>query len=185
MIVAVRSDEPAFLFRENGPLEWLQFSLAATAGVLFGASALRDAHYKSIFLICGLLALAASLRELDYFSERFIFEDAYKLATTPLLVLVAYLTWRHRRVLSTTIPGFCRTASFYFFLFGWFLIFYAQVVGQQNLWEAMMGTAYMRIVKDTIEESSELIGYLVILFGALESFFTTAVPNRERNLGQP
>ena len=169
VIVAVESDGPAFLLRENGPLEWLEFSLAAAAGLLLVVSALRYAHYKYIFLICGLLALGASLPELDYFSERFIFEDAYKPVVAALLVLVAYLTWKHRRVLSTTIPDFCRTAPFFFFLFGWFLILYAQVVGQEQFWEAMMGPAYMRVVKD--EETTELMGYLVLLFSALESCF--------------
>lgn len=174
VIVAIQSGEPAFLFRENGPLEWIQFSLAATAGVIFTANALRHAHYKHILLICGLFTLCGAVRELDVWSEQFVFEHAYKLITTPLLVLIAYLIWKHRRILLATMSNFCRTGPFYFLLFGYLLILNAQVIGQQEIWETLMGSAYMRVVKDAVEETSEIIGYLLLFFGALESFFMTA-----------
>jgi hypothetical protein len=48
---------------------------------------------------------------------------------------------------------------------------FARLFGQKVLWKTMMGENYVRLTVRAIEESCELVGYLLILIGAIECLF--------------
>jgi hypothetical protein len=160
---------------EGGPIESVQYLLCATA-VVFFAAASRRSRLRDVFALVAYGAALAVIREADAFFDHLAFHGAYKI---PAALIGAIALGRAYRVRATlvnqigewmTTPGFAMTAS------GAFLVLiYAQIVGQKELWQSLMGAAYLRPVKDVAEEMQELAGYLLIFFGATESYLYSFV----------
>jgi len=57
---------------------------------------------------------------------------------------------------------------------------FVQIVGQESLWQAILGEHYQRIVKLAVEEFIELSGYFLWLIGTIEYLFQArAIAMRE------
>lgn len=168
----VHSSAPAAFFRDDGPWEWVEFSFVAVSGAILLINARVTESYRPALQLFGLLAVFAAVRELDQFLDALAFKGAYKLINGPILAFFGYLVWKYRRTLAGTLADFCSTAPFYFMFLGWLIVVvYAQLMGQQELWQAIMGDSYIRSVKRASEEILEILGYWLILFGAVETFF--------------
>lgn len=50
----------------------------------------------------------------------------------------------------------------------------AQLLGQRELWSALMGRPFSEAAKRTAEESIETAGHLMICFGVVETFYLRA-----------
>jgi hypothetical protein len=174
VIAAVGSPNPAALFEDDGPWEWIQFSLFVASAALCFANARRNEIYTHILDLCGLLALFAAVRELDHFLDTLVFDGAYKIINGVILVLFVYLIWIHRWTLTNTLMRFTKTAPFYFFVAAVLVVVYGEIIGQAELWKALMGDGYVRSVKRAAEELAEFMGYLLLFFGAVETCFLTA-----------
>lgn len=171
VMVAVRSPMPATLFEENGPWEWLEFSLFVASGAMFFVNARRNEIYAPILKLCALLALFAAFRELDHFLDELVFDGAYKVINGVILALFVYLVWIHRWALTKTVVSFTKTAPFYFLVAAVLVVVYGQIIGQAELWQAIMGDGYIRSVKRAVEELAEFMGYVLFFLGAVETCF--------------
>lgn len=184
VLLATHLDVPDHVFKEDGPLEWVEFSLVSVTAFILLLNARTHVHYTVVLYLCGLLAIFAAIRELDHFLDQLLFDGAYKLINGPILLLCGYLAWRHRRSLPGSIRDFSHTPSFCLFLAGTFLVvLFAQVLGQKEIWMALMGDGYTRSVKAAVEEISEILGYLIILCGAVETFFLSGQRASSNNKG--
>jgi len=47
------------------------------------------------------------------------------------------------------------------------LLFYSRLMGMTSLWNGLLGDQYIRIFKNAIEETTELLGYTFILAASL------------------
>ncbi len=175
VMAVVRSPMPAALFRENGPWEWIEFSLLAVSAAIFFVNARRNEIYTHILKLCGLLALFAGVRELDHFLDELVFDGAYKVIDAVILALFVYLVWIHRLTLTKTLARFTKTAPFYFFVVAVLVVVYGEIIGQAELWKAIMEPLYIRSVKRVVEELAEFIGYLLLFYGAVETCFLNDV----------
>lgn len=172
IIATVSSPVPGAFFKEGGPWEWMEFSFVAASGAILLLNAQVSGRYRTILQVFGLLALCAAVRELDYLFEQLVFDGAYKLINWSILAFCGYLVWKHRWHFTEELAGFSRTAPFYFIFVGCLIVVvYAQLMGQQDLWKAIMGDSYSRIVKRSVEEILETLGYTLILVGAVETLF--------------
>ena len=171
VIAAAESPMPAALFKENGLWEWVEFSLLAASGAMFFVNARRNEIYTLILKLCGLFALFAAFRELDHFLDELVFEGAYKVINGAILALFVYLVWVNRWALTKTAASFTKTAPFYFLAAAVLVVVYGEIIGQAELWKALMGDHYVRSVKRAVEELAEFMGYLLFFFGAVETCF--------------
>lgn len=170
-IVAVESFNPVTLFEDDGPWEWLEFYLLMASAAMFFANACRHEIYTHILKLCGLLALFGGFRELDYFLDGLVFQGAYKVINGVILILFVYLVWMHRWTLTKTLARFTKTAPFYLLVAAALVVVYSQIIGQAELWKAIMEPVYIRAVKRVVEELAEFMGYLLLLFAAIETCF--------------
>ena len=170
IVVNVKNAGPA-IFDENGLIEWIQFGLMIAAGSVFLWTWRQNSDYPSALLICGTLSFVAALRELDHFSEILLFEDAYKYVSALIIVLALYRLGRERRRLQKDIERFMKQPFFLILGFGLFLtVLLAQILGQAELWQALIQTSSGRSAKRFLEETLETGGYLILFFGAMEVF---------------
>ena len=155
---------------EDGTIEKVQVFLAlGTAGVLMIAAGRRP-DLRTVLRLLALAALFAVVRELDGFLDSQWFKGAYKYLNAPIVLAFVVIAFKHRSDLLAELGQAGPPLSMVLMFLGFFLVVgYSQVLGQKELWQAAMGEDYLRLVKNTVEESSELVGFLMILFGAVEA----------------
>ena len=172
LVLAASNGYAAILYTENGPLEWSHFLFPVISSILFMHIAKQINEYSDIFRLCGLLMIVLSVRELDHFLDIYLMDGIYKVIIAAVLLCTIYFGWNHRHGLANKFHRFTTTTPFYFIACGLlFVIIFAQLLGQNVLWVAVMGDSYVRTVKEVVEETSETVGYLLLFFAALESLF--------------
>lgn len=170
MVVAVGNHGARWLVRDDGPIEITQFLAALFTALLFLLLSRERPHSADLLRFFAALSLIACARELDNFTLERGSRDAYKwIAMVPLAWALSLLA-RGRTRLLEQLAVFSRTSGFSLLLAGFLVVVvYSQILGQKALWLAVLDPDSYRPVKDLVEESSELLGYLLMLFGAAEA----------------
>jgi len=175
--IAVRDDFEQAMFREGGPIERYQFALAAVAAGLLWAAALWGARHgpRAFFAGLGALLAVAAVRELDSFLPKAVpgLHWAYLAAVCWAGVVLA--AWRGGRPCHRAFFAWLASAAGGMCWAGFVCVaVFAQVFGQADFWQGVMGESYERVVKIVVEESIELFGYALILAGTIETLFQPA-----------
>jgi len=170
MVVAVGTHGARWLVRDDGPIEITQFLAALFTAFLFWLLSRERPQSAELMRFFAALSLIACARELDNFTLERGSRDAYKwIAMVPLTWALWQLARARGRLLDQ-LAVFSRTAGFSLLLAGFLVVVvYSQLLGQKELWLAVLEPDTYRPVKDLVEESSELLGYLLMLFGAAEA----------------
>jgi hypothetical protein len=155
--------------RENGPFEWLQWGLIATLTALLLGAAWQIAAYRELFILIGSVGALAASRELDAILDAWIPGLGWKIGFVAPILAWVYL--RHRKAeLKQQIAQFITTRAFAIIWTGFILTYpIAQLVGHAPLLREVMGPDYQFGYKQMIEEILELMGYTLLLMGAIES----------------
>ncbi len=174
LALAVRAGYASVLVRENQPWEWVEFGLLVLASLFFYWAARRRLTYRRLFTLFSLLPLVAAVRELDDVLDTYVFDNSWKVIVGLLLLYAGYITWRNSAGIRAEFRAFTETRAFGFLWCGFLVVFvFSRLFGQKALWKALMGEHYIRLVARTVEEGSELLGYWLILTGAIECLLQT------------
>ncbi|HMP74813.1 MAG TPA: hypothetical protein PKE12_00815 [Kiritimatiellia bacterium] len=176
MIAVVTSSLPIWahewgtrsFFVERGPVEYLQLCLLAITTLVFIASARKAPQWRELGLVLASVTALAATRELDFISNHLIPVLGWKVGF--LFVLSAgWIAFSRRVVFRRQVHAFTSTRSFVILWAGFIVTLpLAQMLGHGTLFEAMMGEDYQRHYKRVIEESCELIGYVILMSGSIE-----------------
>lgn len=170
IVIAVGSRGAPWLVRDDGPLEMTQLLAALVTAGLFWLLSRERPGSAELLKFFASLSLIACARELDNFTLELGSRDAYKWIAAVPLVWSLSLIARARQRLLAQLEAFARTPGFSLLLAGFLVVVvYSQILGQKQLWLAVLDPEIYRPVKDLVEESSELLGYLLMLFGAAET----------------
>ncbi len=157
---------------EGSFVEFGQETLLLITTVIFGAMAMKS-RQGGLWLVAGFFC-CMFIRELDaYFDE--IVHGAWKYFALVVMVLSLYKAWR-LGIENTiaTLAAFMKSRSFIFIFIGLLIVLaYSRLFGMGELWHAIMGDNFIRLVKNVVEEGSELWGYALITWGALNYLFTS------------
>jgi hypothetical protein len=166
------------LFAENGPVEWCQFLLLLACCGCLQAVAMRSATRREIFHLGTLFILMAAVREMDANLDRYVFDGAWQLMVTGLTLCGLLYAWPRRRTISMQLRSFLFSRPFGLLLAGLLVVmFFTPFLGQQRFWQAALQERYIRFVARIVEESGELLGFLLLLFGCVEIFISSS-PDR-------
>lgn len=162
LTIAPFLESPGVLFRENGPVEWLQVV------VLMGAALLL---YRTPVQVMGrfgaLLILCAIIREMDAILDG-IFDGLWEIGVGSALATAAALIWRAKHLVRTELRILCDLPGTLYLVISFAIVMIiSRLLGQQRFWRAIMGEDHMRIVGRVVEESLELVGYVHLFWGAL------------------
>jgi hypothetical protein len=172
IVIAVRTHDVHWLMRDDGPVEITQLLASFfTAFLFFLLSRERAAERELLRFLCAL-SLIACARELDNLTLELGSRDAYKwIAALPLAWALGIAASARGKLLDQ-LAAFSRTPGFSLLVAGFLVVVvYSQLLGQKALWMAVLEPDVYRPVKELVEESSELLGYLLMLFGAAETAF--------------
>lgn len=170
MVIAVRDHDVHWLMRDDGPVEIAQLLAALFTALLFYLLSRERARTADLLRFFSALSLIACARELDNYTLVLGSRDGYKwMAMLPLAWALTIMVRARGRLLDQ-LAAFSRTSGFSLLLAGFLIVVvYAQILGQKALWMQVLPVDIYRPVKELVEESSELLGYLLMLFGAAEA----------------
>lgn len=178
---AVSAGDVRWLVRDDGPLELGQLlAIVLTALLLFLLSRERPAMVELLRLLA-CLAMLAAMRELDNFTLELGWRSGYLWMGLPFSLYAVWMVASARGRLLDQIAVFVRSPAFALLAAGFFIVvIYAQLIGQKVLWISLLGPDAYRPAKDLIEESSEMLGYLLMVFGAAEACLNPGDIDRPR-----
>jgi hypothetical protein len=169
VVARVRAGNVEALVSEDGAVELAQLLLVFSAAGVLLSVIVRGVRDQELRILMGMACLFAGIRELDGFFGAELGPNAYKLFAIPVVLAGVVVGWRGRAALLEQLIDFAATpAAALLFAGALIVLVHAQVLGQKELWQTLVPGPGARTVKKTVEECSELTGYLVILFAAIE-----------------
>lgn len=178
---------------ENGPVELAQIALLALASLAYALRA-RAANAAGggparAFVLCSLLVLAMTVRELDGFLDQAFFHGAWILVDGAVLAAFLAVLLRRPAASFRDLADFAAGPECPLFVASLALaVLFAQALGYKGLWKHVFDVPLwtdavaplfdeeghlpgdidiLRHVKNTVEESFELACYLAILASAV------------------
>lgn len=156
------------LFSEDGVLEWVQITLLVAAAGAFTTAGRRqkEGHWLFVF---AMLAMVAALRELDRVFDRQL-PVPWEAAVGLVLLAAGIYCWRRRGDLKRQWPAIAQEPIFAMLAAAAIALAFSRLLGQAPLWKAVMGPDdYRRIVKNAMEEGTELLAYVLLLVASIEA----------------
>jgi len=154
---------------EYSPVEIIQPGILVTCGLLYAWVAQHCPTQRPIAITLGGLALIFAIRELDYFLDRYVVDNFWQPLIGIISALVIAYCWRQRRRFRIAWLRVWPSPGLTLLFAGATILFaFVQIIGQEALWQAILGDDYKRIVKLAVEELVELSGYFFWLIGTIE-----------------
>lgn len=154
---------------EYSPLETIQPLMLATCAALYAWVAGRYSLQRPVAYLFGGIAVAGIIRELDFHLDRAVADNFWQVLVTVIAALLIVYTFRYRRRFGVAILKLWPSPALTLLFAGIVIEFvFAQLIGHDPFWRTLMGESYQRIVKLSIEEFIELIGYFLLMIGTIE-----------------
>lgn len=154
---------------EFSPIEIIQPIIIAVCGLLMLWVAEYCPSQRPIAIPFGGMALAFMIRELDYFFDRYLFENLWQVLIGFAAAFVIVYTYRARKRLKIAWARIWPSPGIALLFAGSVILFsFVRLVGHEPLWMSILDDGYRRIVKLAVEEFVELIGYFLWLVGTIE-----------------
>ena len=152
---------------ENSFVEFAQEALLMATTVIFAIQAIAKRH-GGLWLVAGFFGCML-LREFDAFFDMIV-HGAWKYFALVVIAFVFFKAWRFGKENTiATLAAFMKTRAFIFIFLGLLIVLaYSRLFGMGELWHAIMGDNYKRIVKNVVEEGSELWGYALVFWGTVK-----------------
>jgi hypothetical protein len=157
------------LFSENGFLEWAQIFMLLLCVILLNLVANRMTEIHEGAHVLSFMPLLACVRELDKVLDTYVFNGAWQLIATGLLVYLVYFVLSHRQIIKGQLLRILAIPSTGLFFAGFLtVIVFSRMFGQQSFWQLALQENYLRLVARIAEEGCEIFGYLLLVFGCIE-----------------
>ena len=163
--------EEAF-YEEGRMLENSQNGLIVAIGLVFLYGAWRSLNLRSFYIALSIPVWAVLIREQDKSLDEIIPVLGWKAGVLVVLLAGGAFVYRRRHAILRAVERFVPSLSFGILWSGAaVMIVLAQLVGHGDLFRAQLGDDYNSHTKRLVEESIEFGAYMLLLFGAIESFF--------------
>ena len=128
----------------------------------------RKKDASGLWLVAGFF-MCMFIREMDaYFDD--IFHGSWKYFA---FVSAGFFTWKSwcagKEKTLQTLAAYMQSPSFSTMSIGMMIVlFFSRAMGMGKLWKLVMGDSFNRVVKNVVEEGTELFGYSIIFLAAVE-----------------
>ena len=154
-------------FTEKAPTEIAQSIVLASAAILYFWEALRNQVLRKALVLVGGLLGCMLIREQDYFLDM-VFHGFWKWPALALAFFCIGYAMKTPAATLTALAALARKRCFSTLLTGLVMVLaYSRIFGTTLLWKTLMPYGDWRIAKYAVEESSELLGYLLILLSVV------------------
>lgn len=156
-------------YNEVSLTEKLQDLFGFLSCVFFLVAARINVELRPMAVMLAALAGMMFIRESDSFLDHNVFDGAWQVLVSAVIVVTAVFLKKQSQPIKPAIMAYARLPSAGVLLSGILVTFvFSRLFGRRSFWEAVMGDNYIRVVKNVVEEGTELMGYALILIAALE-----------------
>ena len=157
---------------ESSFVEFGQEGLLLLTSAIFTLLAIQK-RMGGLWLVAGFFG-CMFIRELDAYFD-LIVHGAWKYFALALIAFVFYQAWRlGKENTIATLASFMKSRSYTFIFIGLLIVLaFSRLFGMGELWETIMADHFNRTVKNVVEEGTELWGYALIFWGALNYLFAS------------
>jgi len=160
---------------EYSPVEIIQPGILAICGLLLVWVARNCPSQRPVAFLFGGMALVFLIRELHFFLDRVADNLWQVLVALPSALVIVYI-YRHRRRFRIAWGRVWPSPGLAILFSGAIVMFaFVQIVSNENLWMAILGEDYQRVVKLSVEEFMELAAYYLWLIGTIEYTYQARV----------
>ncbi|ADZ90478.1 hypothetical protein [Marinomonas mediterranea] len=172
---------PMAEYSEDSLTETLQDAFAAVSAGLFFYAAYMSVKFRYAGILLGALMSMMFVREADSFLDQNVFDGAWQAIVFAILVVTLFSLRGKFKAAYQSLKEYSMTASFGLMSAGVVIILaFSRLMGRGKLWQALMDDAYMRAVKNLVEEGTELLGYTIVVLAAVE-FVVYVLNQNKRN----
>lgn len=173
-------------YGEDSLVEYFQSTLLLATAGLFWLGARVSTVWRSLCITFVFAASIAAVREQDSFLDHNVFDGAWQLIAGGLFVAMLVHMWRSREALRQEVFSYEESRGAGLLLAGFLTVFvFSRIIGMQSFWRSVMGDGYLRVVKNFVEEGTELFGYSLLLLGAIETVLHLRRLAAKASTGQP
>lgn len=159
-------------------VELVQELFLLSSALLFFRGARKRPEVRGGLILVGGFLFCMFIRELDVLFDLISHGSWFWFAIAATLICVSYAVIHPR----TTLRGLVDVVSWrgYAMLLAGLMcvLIVSRVFGMQVLWEHILQEGYLRIVKNAVEEGTELFGYTLIFIASLGYAFQQRLPLR-------
>jgi hypothetical protein len=156
------------LYSEYGYIEWAQAALLLTNMVLLLSIARTSASVREMCNCMALLFAIMLIREKDQLLEVYLVDGAWKYFALPVLLGLLVYYWRNREKIAQQVVAFADSSAFGMFLAAALTLVFGRMFGRTVYWQPVMGEDYHPLMKTAVQESLELLSYLLLFLAILE-----------------
>ena len=154
-------------FAEVSPTEFLQTGALIASTALFFREALRRPDMSRALVLVGGFIGCMLIREQDYFLDP-ICHGCWKWPALALAGSCILYALRRPAEAVAQLARFVRWRWFPVLLTGLVIVLaYSRLFGMGLVWRGMLSTECWHLAKTAMEESAELLGYLLVTFSAV------------------
>ncbi|WP_415882782.1 hypothetical protein [Neptuniibacter sp. QD34_54] len=169
-------------YDEGSATELMHDTFAFVTCMLFLIGAYYSDTLRPAAVVVATLSGMMLIREFDAFLDENMFDGAWQ---TLVCILIAtstlYLIRQHHPVKPSLIE-FSKLSSAGIYLSGILVVLvFSRLFGRGSFWEAVMGDGYVRVVKNIVEEGTELMGYTILVIAAVEFLWQIVSQRRASN----
>lgn len=172
---------PEAAFGEDSFSEWAQEISLIVIAIAFLWVGKKFPDKRAFTTLLTGMSIMGLIREYNNFFKEYFFVGAWSSLVVLTGIITAYLVYRQRHTLVTAIVDFIQRPSFGMLIAGFLTIMvFSRLFGLPRFWEPIMGETFIRAVMRAAEEGTELLGYTLLMLGALEyavSVFQTQKKN--------
>jgi len=156
-------------FAENGLVENLQLATLILSTLIFLLTAIKNAFYRPVLFLLASLTAFCCIRELDSLFDKILPIVSWKFAFLFPLAALFYAFTKRKNFRKVLFHFLDSTAFDLMFTAMIIFIPLAQCIGHRPLIESAIGhTNHLSYIRRLIEESMELMAYVLILLSSIE-----------------
>lgn len=160
---------------EYSLIEIIQPGILAICGLLLAWVAANCPSQRPVAFVFGGMALAFFIRELDFFLDQIADNLWEVLVALPSALVITY-AYRQRKRFRIAWGRVWPSPGLAILFSGAIVMFaFVQIVSNEDLWMAILGDHYRRVVKLSVEEFMELAAYYLWLIGTIEYTYQARV----------
>lgn len=167
--------------RNYSPIQIIQPGILVICGLLYAWVAKNCPSQRPIAFLFGGMALAFTIRELDFLFHRYVADNFWQVLIGVIGALLIAYTYRQRRRFRIAWLRMWPSPGLTLLFAGAIILFaFVRLVGHEPLWMAILGDGYQRVMKLAVEDFIELLGYFLWLIGTIEyTYQARAIAFRE------
>ncbi len=153
--------------RESSFTEIVQECLLLALALLFFGHARKVPSRRHSSVLIGGFFTCMLIRELDFIFDKLAHGSWVWFALLTTAICVSYAL-RNRQKMLEGIAAFMRHPAYGMMLSGLLCVMiFSRLFGMHELWEGLMLDGYNRLVKNMVEEGTEMFGYILCMLSTI------------------